>query len=127
MFKIRILLAALIIGLPASVRIAAADDKKDTPKYTIKQVMKEAHGEDGLRKKLQDGKATQEDKTSWSSCTLPWPLASRRRATSPCGRIRPRQSSSPPKAVAADKDGSPKLVGTLTKATACKACHEVFK
>jgi len=56
------LLAALTCSLVGGVGYRAEEKKGEKPKYTIKQVMKMAHGKDGLRNKVTEGTATKEEK-----------------------------------------------------------------
>src|SRR5262245_26919410 len=50
----------LVMALAMTVGMSLAQDK-EKPKHTIKEVMKTAH-KDGLLKKVQDGKASDEEK-----------------------------------------------------------------
>jgi Na+-translocating ferredoxin:NAD+ oxidoreductase RnfG subunit len=128
MYKLRIALAALVIGAVSLGAYRAVDDaKKDAPKYTIKQVMKEAHGEDGLVKKVREGNATQADKDKLVELYIA--LAADKPAK---GDIAVWKEKTAPivvaaKAIAADKEGDKKLIATFNKAVACKDCHQVFK
>jgi len=56
------LLAALTFVLVGLGGYQAEEKKNEKPKYTIKEVMKMAHGKDGLRNKVVDGTATKEEK-----------------------------------------------------------------
>ena len=62
------LLGMLVLGIAVgsawtfSGAAQKEDDEKKKPKYTIKEVMKKAHGpKDGLLKKVQSGKASKEE------------------------------------------------------------------
>jgi hypothetical protein len=124
MRTVRILLAALFLGA-VSLGAYRAVEEKDAPKYTIKEVMKAAH-KDGLKGKVASGKATQEEKDKLVE--LYAALAANKPEK---GDVAVWKEKTTPivvaaKAIAADKD-TPKAIMDLNKATACKACHDVFK
>lgn len=120
-----ITLAALALGLliGSTAILAAQDSDKPKAKYTVKEVMKKAHGEK-LLNKVVDGKASKEEKDKlldlylsllenqppkgdqqdWimKSGTLMWAAA----------------------AVAVGREGAE---GMLKEASNCKACHSVHK
>jgi hypothetical protein len=55
-------LFALVMGFNANVEGVQDKDDKEKPKYTIKQVMKEAHSKGGLLSKVAAGDADKEDR-----------------------------------------------------------------
>jgi hypothetical protein len=127
MRNVRILLAMLFVAA-VGFGVSTAEYKKDDPKYTIKEVMKTAHGggEKSLKAKVASGKATQAEKDQLVE------LYSALAASKPNkGDVAVWKEKTEPivvaaKAIAADKD-TPKAIADLNKATACKSCHEVFK
>jgi hypothetical protein len=125
MRTVRILLAALFLSV-VSVGAYSAANTKDDPKYTIKDVMKAAHGKDGLKGKVSSGKASQEEKDKLVELYVA--LAANKPSK---GDVAVWKEKTDPivvaaKAIAADKD-APKAIADLNKATMCKSCHEVFK
>ncbi len=128
MLKIRILLAVLFVGVVSFGAYRAADDKKDAPKYTTNEVMIAAHkGDSNLLKKVVDGTATQEDKDKLVDLYTAMAANTPKKGDAAKWVEINKPIVAAAKAVAADKDGSKKLVADLQKATACMACHKEFK
>jgi len=120
----RVLPFALALGavvMVASLGIFGAADEK--PKYTIKEVMKEAHKE-GLLKKVSSGKASKEEKEKLLALYIalhqnkPPQGDAKEFATQSEGIV------SAAKAVVEGKEGAE---GKLAKAVNCGNCHSKFK
>jgi hypothetical protein len=127
MRNVRILLAALFVaavGFGATI----ADDKKADPKYTIKEVMKMAHGGEAksLRAKVASGKASQEEKDKLVDLYSALAAAKPNKGDVAVWKEKTEPIVVAAKAIAADKDTS-KATADLIKTTDCKACHSVFK
>lgn len=60
-----ILAMALLAGLGFSVYADDTEKKDESPKVTIKSVMKKANGKKGLVAKISTGKATDAEKKEW--------------------------------------------------------------
>lgn len=117
-------LALTIVTAPIA-SLAFADDDSDKPKtkYTIKEVMKNAH-KDGLLKKVAGGDATQEEKVMLLDNYIA--LVEN---TPEKGDANSWQKLSGSAALAAAKVvvGRDGAVEELKVATNCKACHSVHK
>jgi hypothetical protein len=122
-------LGAATLGLLAWLGAAAfagkADD--DKPKFTIKQVMKKAHGE-GLLKAVLAGDASKDDKQQLLEL-----YTALSKNTPPKGEARDWKEATTPiveaaKAVADGKDGAiDKLKAVAGPPDSCKSCHSKFK
>ena len=110
--------AVLSLMLVLGVNSAGEKDKKAEPKYTIKEVMKKAHDDEGLLEKVQEGKATAKEKKELVELYVAL------------------HDNTPPKvtqslvdtAKAIDDGKDEKMaIKTLTKLVNCKNCHGEFK
>jgi hypothetical protein len=116
---------ALVGFLGVHKYLGAKEDKKDKPKYTIKQVMKMAHDrEEGLLKKIGAGKATKKDKeklvelyTALCNCKPPQGSADdwKKRCTTMV------------KAAKGVVEGKDDAIANLKKVVNCMACHDLHK
>jgi hypothetical protein len=113
--------AALVLGLFGGF-LAARDDK---PKYTIEEVMEQAHkGKDALKNKAIEGKASKAEKEKLLELYMALgqnkpPMGDAKSWKEKTGAL-----VSAAKAVVADeKDAGAKL----KKAADCMACHKVHK
>jgi cytochrome c553 len=110
----------IVLGLVFSLA-RAADDAK--PKYTIKEVMKQAH-KDGLLKKVAGGQGTKED--AQKLLDLYKALGENK---PPKGDADGWKAKTAAIAQAAQDvvDGKAGASESLTKATNCAECHKVHK
>jgi hypothetical protein len=112
--------AALVLGFMYLGVTNAADDKK----YTIKEVMKAAHGKEGLLNQAKAGTIKDDDKKVLVAMYV-----------SLGGNKPPKGDAADWKKItdtlaAAAKDygaGKDEKAANLAKAANCKACHSVFK
>lgn len=127
----KLLLAMVVLGVAMGTAWTFSgaaqkdDDDKKKPKYTIKEVMKQAHkGKDSLLTKYKEGKASKEDLKTLLEM------------------YRALEVNKPPKGKEAEwKERTKKLVeaanaavenkkeakALLTKATNCNTCHKAHK
>jgi hypothetical protein len=113
---------AIVIVLGLAIGLSrAADDAK--PKYTIKEVMKQAH-KDGLLKKVAGGQGTKED--AEKLLDLYKALGDNK---PPKGDADGWKAKTAAIAHAAQEvvDGKPGAGERLTKAANCAECHKVHK
>jgi hypothetical protein len=108
--------ACLVVGV-------GADDNK---KYTIKEVMKQAHGggQNSLLNKVRNGKATKQEKEKLVELYIGM-AANKPDKGDPEGFIKLTDAMvAAAKAAQKGDKASPQL---LAKATNCKACHDQYK
>lgn len=115
---------ALSLGLAAVLLAASYAGADDKPKYTTKEVMKEAHGKPKLLNKVLDGKATDDDKKKLLE--LYEAMAKNKPAKGDADNWKKLNDAivAAAKDVVAGKDGS---VDALKKATKCGDCHSAHK
>jgi hypothetical protein len=122
-------LAVLAVAV-ASAGVFRADDKKDDPKYTIKDVMKMAHQADKdskdptLAKKVTDGKGSKEDKAKLLELYTALAANKPPKGDADAWKKQTTTIVDAAKAVVDGKDGAEKDLG---KAINCMACHKDFK
>jgi hypothetical protein len=116
-------LAALTLGLSA-VLAAAALAYRDDPQLTIKEVMKKAHGDDGLLKKVLSGDASKDDKETLLKLYTALSLGKPPRGEEAAWKDQNKPILEAAKGVVADQEGA---AAKLKEATNCKACHLQFK
>ena len=115
------LAAGLVVGLAGFG--TAADDKAPKAKYTVKQIMKQAHGK-GLLKKVVSGKASDKDKLKLLDLYISL-LENKPKKGSAASWAKLSGSLVYATArVAAGRDGS---IGMLKKASSCGGCHKAHK
>lgn len=117
-----ILAMALLAGLGFSVY---ADDKKeDSPKITIKGVMKKANGKKGLVAKIKTGKATDAEKKEWVTLSEGLAAAKPPRGEDESWKKLTEEIVSAAKDAVEGKKDAPARVG---KSWDCGACHKNHK
>jgi hypothetical protein len=119
-------IACVLQPLPAGTEVAPFAMKADEerPRYTIKEVMKNAHGKNNLVKKLLLGKATVEEKTA----LIEYYVALTKNLP-PRGDAEAWKKSTE-KLLAAAKvavNGNKQDLASLRKAVDCKACHDAHR
>jgi hypothetical protein len=118
--------AVLSLMLVLGVNSAGEKDKKAEPKYTIKEVMKKAHDDEGLLEKVQEGKATAKEKKELVELYV-----ALHDNTPPKGdkaKWAKVTQSLVDTAKAIDDGKDEKMaIKTLTKLVNCKNCHGEFK
>lgn len=112
--------AALVMGLAVISVSSAADEKKDSVKYTIKEVMKLAHAKDGLLAKAKNGTITDEEKKKLVEAYLALSMNKPPKGETESWKKFTDKISEAAKAYGEGKD--PMAKG-LTKALLCKDCH----
>jgi hypothetical protein len=113
-------LVAVVVVLGGAAMFQAAETKVKKPKYTIKQVMKTAHEEDGLRDKVLSGKAEKADKEKLLEMYIALSQNKPPKGSPVAWKKRTATIVAAAKSVVEDdKDG----IARLTKATNCKSCH----
>jgi hypothetical protein len=117
------LMMAFALTLAISTETSVAQDKKE-PKFTIKDVMKLAHGKEGLLGKVVNGEAEKQDKEELLQL---YTALSQNKP--PKGEAASWKAKTDPM-VAAAKDvvaGKDEGIGALKKAVNCKGCHSVHR
>ena len=115
------LAAALIVGMASG---GAADDKKKAkPKYTIKQVMKQAM-KSGLLKKVAGGKATDKEKLKLLDLYISMLESKPKKGTTQSWM---KLSGTLVYATARAAVGREGASDALKKASNCGACHKAHK
>jgi hypothetical protein len=114
---------ALILGLMIGLAgLRAADD---APQYTIKEVMKMAHGgQNSLAKKVASGKASKDDDKKLVELYTALAANKPPQGDADVWKEKTGALVDAAKAVEDGKDGATK---DLTKAMQCMGCHSVFK
>ncbi len=125
MFRFKLLgMAVLTLGIVGSLAIAVANED-DKPAYTVKQVMKMAHGgKDSLIAKLKAGTATKTDKEKMVEL---YDAMAKNKNTKGEEKVWKEKTEA---IVAAAKDslaGKEGADAKLIKAADCKGCHSIFK
>jgi hypothetical protein len=117
------LLGASLLVAVGMVLTLGNNQAGEKPKYTIKQVMKEAH-KDGLMKKVADGKASDEDKKHLAEL-----YKSLSQNTPPKGPGEEWKKRTVALVEAADKavKGDQAAAASLPKLANCMTCHKLFK
>jgi hypothetical protein len=111
--------SALVLGVLAFVGARGAEEKKeDKPKYTIKEIMKKYHADDGLRDKAVAGKATPEEKKELVEA---YTVLAQNKPPMGDEKAWKERTEAIIKAAKSD-DGE-----ALKKATNCGSCHKEFK
>jgi hypothetical protein len=124
-FGLAVLTAALV-----SMGIYRADDKKDDPKYTIKDVMKQAHTvEKGskdptLYEKVSGGKATKEEKAKLLELYSALPASKPPLGDADAWKDKTKAMIEATQAVVDGKEDAEKK---LKAAVACMECHKTFR
>jgi hypothetical protein len=112
--------AAVAVGFASLGIFGAAADE---PKYTIKEVMKEAHKE-GLLKKVGSGKASKEEKEKLLALYI---ALHQNKPAKGDAKDFAKQSQTIVDAAKAVVEGKAGSEGALVKAVNCKNCHSQFK
>jgi hypothetical protein len=117
------------VGVVASLALAfvvglgAADEVKDKPKHTIKEIMKIAH-KDGLLTKVKEGQASKEEQKEllalYKDLSKNVPPKGDPKAWS-------TQTARMVAVAEAVVNGDAKAAETLAKTVNCNACHKQFK
>lgn len=115
---------ALSLGLAALILTASYAGADDKPKYTIKEVMKAAHGKDKLLSKVTDGKASDEDKKKLLEYYEAMAKNKPAKGTSESWKKLNDAIVAAAKDVVDGKEGA---VEALKKATKCGDCHPSHK
>jgi hypothetical protein len=117
---------ALTLGLLAGLTLqGSADEKKADPKYTIKEVMKEAHaGKASLLKKVVGGKADKDEKQKLVDLYTALGQNKPPKGEAKDWTDKTKEMLSLAKDVAAGKDGAGEKLG---KAVNCMECHKAFR
>lgn len=116
------LVVGVLVAISGSAFVLGEDDK---PKYTIKEVMQEAH-KGGLLKKVLGSDPSQADRDKLVEFYTA--LAASKPPKGDEKEWKEKTSTLVTAAKALAKDAKDKkAVDTLKKATNCKACHEGFK
>jgi hypothetical protein len=124
-FGLAVLTAALV-----SVGVYRADDKKDDPKLTIKDVMKQAHTvekgskDPSLYEKVTTGKATKDDKAKLVELYSALPANKPPKGDADAWKDKTTALVAAAQAVVDGKDDAEK---NLKTAAACMKCHADFK
>jgi hypothetical protein len=116
-------LAATLLTLAALALMLGDNHAGEKPKYTIKQVMKEAH-KDKLLDKVVDGSATDADKKKLAEL-----YKSLSQNTPKKGEAEAWKTKTVALVEAADKavKGDAAAAASLKKLADCKGCHSTFK
>jgi hypothetical protein len=127
----KVLLGVLVLGIAVgsawSFSGAAQKDDDDAkkPKYTIKEVMKKAHGpKDGLLKKVQAGKASKEELTELLAMYQALELNKPPKGDEAEWKKRTEALVKAANAAVKNDKSAAKL---LKEATNCASCHKVHK
>jgi hypothetical protein len=113
--------AALVMGLAVLGVSNAADEKKDDVKFTIKEVMKVAHGKDvGLLKKAQNGTISDDEKKKLVEAYLALSKNKPAKGDTESWKKFTDNIAAAAKEYGEGKDDNAKK---LTKALLCKDCH----
>ncbi len=116
------LMVGLTLGL-LGLALPSSGEEKEKPKYTIKEVMKEAH-KSGLMKKVASGKADKADQEKLAEM-----YAALAKNKPPQGEAK-SWGEKTEALIKASKDvlaGKKGAGAELTKAANCMACHSVHK
>lgn len=97
-----------------------ADDKK----YTVKQIMKEAHGRNGVLNKVKSGNATAAEKAKLVEYYKSMPEGKPNQGDEAEFKKLGEAMLTAAKAAQSNEAG---WKDKLNKATNCKACHDVYK
>ena len=121
------MMAVLTMGLASVGVFRAADEAK--PKYDIEEVMEKAHGgkEKSLYNQVRTGKANEAQKKELLELYVELsknPAPKSDKGSPADWKKRTGALVKAAKDVVAEKDGATK---ELTKAAACKSCHELYK
>jgi hypothetical protein len=119
--------AALVMTvlLGAYQFLGAKEDNEKEPKYTIKEVMKQAHKSDpSLRTKVVDGEGTKADKKKLLSLYMALAENKPEKGSLADWKKRTKAIVVAAKAVVADKEGAD---ARLKMATNCAACHKLHR
>jgi hypothetical protein len=116
-------LGVLIAGAALVITVGSDAGEKKDPKYTIKEVMREAH-KGGLMKKVATGKASEEEKKQLVEFYIA--LGANK---PPMGNEAEwkDQTQKMLKAAKAAGEGDDKAAMSLLKLVNCGACHKKFK
>ena len=117
------LFAASVMALVGMMLVLGNNQAGEKAKYTIKEVMKEAH-KDGLLKKVAAGNASEEDKKHLAEL-----YKSLSQNTPPKGDAEGWKTRTVALVKAADQavNGDEKAAKSLQKLANCAACHKEFK
>lgn len=119
------LVVGVLVTISSSAFVLGEDDK---PKYTIKEVMAQAHkGKMGtLRDKVMKGEASMEERQKLAD--LYEALAASKPPKGDEKDWKKKTTALAEAAKALVKDGSDKkAIGVIQKGSNCKICHEAFK
>ena len=113
---------AVILAVAGAALGFAADEKK----YTVKEVMKAAHGggPNSLLAKVKGGKATDAEKAKLVELYASMPAGKAKKGDADEFKKLGDAMSDAAKAAKTGEDG---WKDKLNKATNCKACHDLFK
>lgn len=116
-------LAACLMAVTGMVLLLGDNHAGEKPKYTIKEVMKEAH-KGKLMNKVADGKATDAEKQKLVDLYKALAMA-----TPPQGDIEGWKKTTKLLVDAATKAemGDAAAAASLPKLASCMACHKVYK
>jgi mono/diheme cytochrome c family protein len=116
------LLATLTMSLLGLGLFQAREE--DKPKYTIKEVMKAAHGKNGLLKKVASGNASKEDKEKLLALYTALSQNKPPQGSPDGWKTKTDALVKAAKEAVADEPSAGKDLG---KASNCKACHSEYK
>lgn len=123
----KVMLAAvgscLVIGVGTWV-VAQDQDSARTPKYTIKEVMKQTHGPTKLRDKVLSGDASKEEKDQLLDLYLSMIESRPEKGEPQSWMMKSGRLILATARVAVGREGA---LEELKVASDCKACHEVHK
>lgn len=113
---------AVLLALTGTVLGFASEDKK----YTVKEVMKGAHGggANSLLAKVKGGKATDAEKAKLVELYSSMPDGKPKKGDADDFK---KLGENMAEAAKAAKSGDNGWQAKLNKATNCKACHDIFK
>jgi cytochrome c553 len=119
----RVVIALGLAFLIAGSAVALVSD--ETPKYTVKEVMKKAHnGRNSLFNRVKSGQASDEEKAQLVDYYESLPLGMPKKG-SPAGYKKMAEDLLA--AATAVKNGEPNGIAKLSKAGNCMACHNIYK
>lgn len=116
-------LAISIVSIPLVATALADDEESPKPKYTIKEVMKNAH-KDGLLKKVVSGDASQDEKVMLLDNYIALVEAKPEKGESDSWQKLAGGAALAAAKVVVGRDGS---IEELKVASNCKACHSAHK
>jgi hypothetical protein len=122
MRKVVVVVASLSLGY-LLVSLGSADEVKDKPKHTIKEIMKLAHKE-GLLKKVSGGDASKDEQKELLAL---YKDLSKNVPPKGDAEVWKKQTARMVAVAEAAVNGDDKAAKTLAKTVNCQACHSKFK